>query len=502
MDSIVIGAAILGALLGCSPVEPQGPDVSPPGMDVARATGNVVIVVIDTLRADRVGAYGQPLDTTPFIDSLAEEGIVFENARSNSSFTRQSMSAMYSGLYPSNGGQVGHWARPPEDRTVLPQYFKSKGYRTGYVSNQFIMPDFTTYFDVSENSPPPEPVEALWSGAEVSERALSIADGFGDDPYFLYVHYIDPHALYEPTEEYYERFQPHPIPKEQRLNHQIWIMGREHTVEAGIIPGHPLFDDMTLRYAAEIAMTDDYVRTLIEGLRERGQLENSTILVLSDHGEEFFEHRYIGHSWTLFEESIRVPLILWSPGLNRPARIAEPVSLVDVLPSLLDLHGIDYTAGEFDGRSWFKGEGPERVVAPESRPQIAELIYYEKTVQRAIVDGKYKFYGSSLWWDPRQRWEIDSSQHERAHAIVRRKAERPSLWNLTAKTMVFDLEADPRELTNLLEGSSDMLSRFQPVLRAYRERVTSAGVKDNPKDLASDLDPDTTERLKSLGYVQ
>lgn len=156
-------------------------------------------------------------------------------------------------------------------------------------------------------------------------------------PFFLYVHYLDPHGPYDPpagTVPDFDRFERVGIYNHVREN--ITTLRSE-----GFGPGEPRFDDYRARYAAELTHVDTAVGTLLDGLREQGRLENALVIVTSDHGEEFLEHGYVEHAWTLYEESIRVPLILHAPEWLEPARVTGRVSGVDLVPTLDALLGAD-----------------------------------------------------------------------------------------------------------------------------------------------------------------
>ncbi len=178
---------------------------------------NLVVVNIDTLRADHLSYTGYGRTTSPFIDSLAAQGVRFDNALANSSYTRESVSALLSGRLPSRSGAVGWTAHPAADAPVLGEIFQAAGYKTGFFSNTTMLTDaaFTRGFEAVEHLARNQSVGPSRTGGKLSARALQFVQQVGGHPFMMYLHYLDPHAPYDPPPDLYLKFagtmSPNPL---------------------------------------------------------------------------------------------------------------------------------------------------------------------------------------------------------------------------------------------------------------------------------------------------
>lgn len=303
---------------------------------------NVLIIGVDTLRPDHLGCYGYRRNTSPAIDRLAGEGILFENVVSQSPWTLPSFATVFTSLYPSQHGATsavnGMRTAFPTMGTIL----KERGYATGAIVNATVLrPEYGVnrgfdYYD-------PTPLEGRIADGTTLD-ALRWIDLNSHKPFFLFAHYFDPHEPYAPPAPYDTLYRGE---YQGRIGNTFVL--HEHL--PGVVGTR--FDDLrTLTagdwgriealYDGEIAFTDVAIDSLIRGIRDRGLDENTLIVFLSDHGEEFFEHEGFGHGHALFNEVIRVPLIVSLPGrLPQGRRISRQVRLVDVMPTVLDLLDIE-----------------------------------------------------------------------------------------------------------------------------------------------------------------
>lgn len=321
-------SCLLLALAIASVSQAAEPGPSPP----VQRKPDVIVYLIDTLRADHLGTYGYERDTSPALDRFAEEAVVFENAYAQSSWTKASVGALFTGLLPSRHGAVRRDQRLRDDATTLAEHLSAAGYRTvAFVSNPNVLPvfgfgqGFDDVFDVDS---------VMLKGtadrvhAAIYEYLDARAPETDEDraPLFLYVHTRDPHAPYKPPKEFENRFPP-------------------------ALKGDPLRRVLSL-YDGEIAFADAEIGRLFERLKRHDLYEDALIMVLSDHGEEFGDHGSSGHGHTLFEEQLRVPLIVRLPGRQRAGtRVKAPVRVVDVLPTVSDLLDIETPDG-IDGISF------------------------------------------------------------------------------------------------------------------------------------------------------
>jgi arylsulfatase A-like enzyme len=451
---------------------------------------NIVLIVIDTLRADHLGTYGYTRDTSPFIDSLASSGVLFERATAPSSYTGISIASLFSGRLPSRAGIHGVNARAPADSPTIAERLQSMGYRTALATRHPMVGigRFTDGFDRVEIV---ESDEML-----LSTTALEMAGAFDGGPFFLYAHYFSPHAPYEPPQEFHARFSDGSL---DPINRKEFRHNYEENIAAGHVPGHPGFEEMVLRYDAEIAFTDHCIQTLIDGLRDRGLLENTIVVLTSDHGEEFFEHGYIGHAWTLYEEVTHVPLVLWSEDLFHPARVSDRVSLVDVVPTLWSLLGVDVADDPLDGAPFLRDVDGRWMPDVQSATQIAELHLRERVMVRSLTRNDWKYITASVWKEPGEREDTRQRYEEFSAAMIDGRMPRPGLWDPPVREELFNLAEDPTEQQNLLDSHPQQLAELREILDEFRRN--SIRSSNTPEPIDEGLSEDERRRLEALGYL-
>jgi arylsulfatase A-like enzyme len=345
--SLLLLSFLGGLVLWCNPAAPD-PDQRP----------NVLVVLIDALRADHLGCYGHSRDTSPIIDSLSRESVLFETAMSPASWTKPSIPSLFTGLYPIQHGVFTGNTQDSADRITsdvlrdehitLAEALREAGYATGaFVENVQISSfmGFDQGFDVY--------AEDLGDAQSISNRFIKWLDSGIEGPFFGYVHYLDPHWPYVPPAPFDTMFSP-PAQTSVDFNNVNWKY-LERQIQSGDVKLSP--DDleaMRSLYDGEIRYTDTALAGILEALRERGLYENTIFVLTADHGEEFMEHGRIGHGNTLYDEVLHIPLIIRAPRgrvpEGPPGTIADPVSLIDIMPTVLDLAGIEIP-GDIAGRS-------------------------------------------------------------------------------------------------------------------------------------------------------
>jgi arylsulfatase A-like enzyme/Flp pilus assembly protein TadD len=331
--------AAMGLLAGCSRPAQE--------ISAQAAAQNVVLVTLDTVRADHLGSYGYAAAETPALDRLAQEGIRFTRASSPVPLTLPSHSSLLSGLLPPHHGLRNNGAGSfPDGKDTLATVLAGQGYRTGAFVGAFVLDrrfglsrGFQTYDDEIERAPGDTVVlEAERPGREVMDRALAWLGQDDRRPFFLWVHLYDAHAPYMP-------------PSPQRERH----------------PGRP--------YDGEIAAVDEQVGRLLQTLESRGLAGSTVVAVAADHGEALGEHGELTHGLLLYEPTLHVPLLVRAPGLPAGQVISTPVSLVDLGPTLAGLVGKRFPGG-LDGRDLSaalrKGEepAPEDLYAETQYPAV------------------------------------------------------------------------------------------------------------------------------------
>jgi choline-sulfatase len=420
------GAALVAILFSASNLSCR--QAHPP---VPRERPNVLFVTIDTLRADRLGCYGHAAAVTPALDALATRGVRFATAIAHVPLTGPSHASLLTGRTPLGHGfrDNGGYVLPPQVKTAA-EDFGQAGYRTAAFVSGFPLDrrfgfdrGFETYDDHlpkgndRRRTPYVERLADATTDAVI--RWLGAPTAAGASPFFLWVHYYDPHAPYEPPGALAERFRDSP-------------------------------------YDGEIAFVDAQLARLLRALEDKGTLSRTLVLVTADHGEGLGEHGEATHGLFVYDATLHVPLILAGPGIGA-GRVSTTVARgIDLLPTLLDYAGVPPRA-DLEGRSLRPAaEGREMSDAPA----YAESLYPER----------------EFGWAPLHAWRTAR------HKFI--EAPRPELY---------DLEADAGERTNK--------AAEEPARVEELRRILQSAVSRPAPSAAAEVDPETAERLRALGYV-
>jgi arylsulfatase A-like enzyme/tetratricopeptide (TPR) repeat protein len=392
---------------------------------VAREHPNVLLVTIDTLRADHLGSYGAANALTPNLDALAKRGVQFSTALSHVPLTGPSHTSILTGHTPPGHGfrNNGGYVLAPTLRTAA-EDFKQAGYRTAAFVSAFPLDrrfGFNRGFDVYEDhlprgndrrrTPYVERHAGATSDAALRWLAAPSSDG-KRGPWFMWVHYYDPHAPYEPPADLAERFRGAP-------------------------------------YDGEIASVDRELARVLKAVEQSGDLGRTVVLVTADHGESLGEHGEGAHGLFVYDATIRVPWIMAGPGIGQ-GRVSPTVAqMIDVLPTLHDYAGLPPRTG-MEGRS-LRPAADGRPM--DDQPSYAESLYSEL----------------ELGWAPLYSW--------RAGGFKLIEAPRPELY---------DLRNDPKELTNLAEADAPRVAQLRRGLEAGLRKLTApegAAASSDPEAL-------------------
>jgi arylsulfatase A-like enzyme len=458
-----------------------------PSCQPRAAKPNVILIVIDTLRADRLGVYGNGRGLTPFLDELAGRGVVFKNAYATSSWTVPSVSSLFTSRFPSQHHMDTYDSKLPDGEVTLAEVLAAADYTTGGVQANFRLNRQLGYAQGFRDWMVLMVPDLKVRGARVRSEALAwlrgerpsepssaqSAGGFGlgapTEPLLLYLQYMEPHAPYQPPQPYHDRFvRPAAGIDEASAN----AMMRTLNFKA-FTPAH--VDLLESLYDGEVASVDAELRALFAALEEDGILKNAVIVVTADHGEEFDEHGRMAHGLALYNETIRVPLIIVAPGIRPGTVIDLNVSLIDVAPTILELAGLPPQAS-FEGHSLVP-----MITARSAREWLAAR---EEPLPDVI---------SEL---PPNSPKIDLRAHSRAlvrgvdklliglHGPQRR--EEPE---------VYDLSSDPHETVPLppTEKSATLEA-------ALRERTDALAMRAGVGKEVGFVDDGTKEKLRALGY--
>ena len=439
------------------------------------APPNLLLVVLDTLRADRLAAYGETRGVTPFLDELAQRSVVFANAYAASSWTSPSVASLLTSRYPSQHRVTLYESVLPPDEFALAERLAPFDFLSGGFSANFRLAANLGYgqgFDAWQvymgRWVNPDRSPKVRAG-HVTARALEWLDGaWSPDsgrPAFLYLQYMEPHSPYDPPEPFRSRFAaPGARPADaaaanralsERVAQRTLAELRFKDLGAAQVA---LLESL---YDGEVASLDAELRELFAELERRGFLERALVVVTADHGEEFLEHGIMLHGLSLYEHSLRVPLLLSGPGLPPGRVIGANVSLVDVVPTLLDLLGLPF-GDRLEGRSLVP---LLEAASPEGVDLLFEL--------------------------PPKKAPVELRAHDRG--ILR--GSHKLVVKPDGAAVLYDLAADPVEEVALAAGPDEELRAA-----LERQRVRLAASASGAAETIP-LDETTREDLRALGYL-
>jgi choline-sulfatase len=468
---------------------------------------NLILVTFDTTRADRISAYGYDRIRTPHIDEVATEGTLFETVLSQVPLTAPSMASLMTSTYPFvNGVRTTGFESLPPSALTMAEILKEHGYNTAAIIGAFPLDSifgldqgfdyyddhFTRSMTGNRNIQRQESAPDLsnWAlarqfisrrmdndaergAAEVTNAALRWLRDRPQGPFFLWVHYFDPHRPHQPPVEYLDRV---------RKNKSAYQHER---------------DEKPMTYDAEMLYLDCEFGRFLASLREMKLLEKSLLVLHADHGEEMWEHEYFGHGVNLYDETMRVPLIIRGAGWPAGQRIQQPVRLLDVAPTILETLGYPKVP-EFQGRSVLAMKNPTAAM-----PEVPIYLEtrFELQFPHESVNGSGKVTG--LW-----KRGLRLGQHK---LIVTYYGQpygiAPQSARLTddARTLdapiqieLYDLAVDPQEKKNLAdtypERVKEMERRLLQFVRSNQRALEAAATPD--------LSAEDKDKLRSLGYVR
>lgn len=416
------------------------PTVVAPAPRAARRR-NVIVISIDTLRADHLGTYGAYRPTSPALDAFAKEAAVFTAAWSVWPETSGSHMSLFTSRFPSEHGVTSFISTPPPTIALLAEQLRAGGYRTraftedgGVWAHAGFARGFGAYGE-----------RRSATGVYPGEAAATFGDAtrwieaHADRTFFLFVHTYQVHGPYTPPRAYRQLFADVP--------------GREGTAFAG----------HALNYDREIRFTDDQVGAFLASLHRLGLDDRTIVILLSDHGEEFGDHGGMGHGRTLYREVLHVPLVVRAPGLATPARIATPVSLLDVAPTVLDLLGLPADRGHRGVSLAALLRGGRDTGPPADRPIYGEI----------------------------DRDDLIAHDHVRMTSV--RSDGRTAITDSMDGTTRCYAADDPDERRPLADCGSlgPLLTRHAPFTRPVPTAASPAPA-----------DPRTVEKMRALGYVE
>lgn len=441
----------------------------------------VVLITIDTLRADHLQTYGYVRQTAPFLDGLAARGVVFERAAATMSHTAPSHSSIFSGLLPLQHGVLKNGDILPARIPTMAGEYARAGYATGaFASNSFLARTCSGFETVDA---------ALRKGDETVDAALDWIDDQGDQPFFLWVHFFDVHeaeiAGHELPPAYYDELAERtPLELPGLYEYLAELHGLEHPSWEGEFPGmrweahanlrSPFletkadFVDRIDEYDAQIGFVDDLIERLYDAVVELDPEAANLWVVTSDHGEGLGSHGYRGHDGHIYQAQLHVPLIFFATGRPLPARrIAMQVSTVDLFPTLIEaLDGAAPELAPVEGLSLWPALGASE------EPLPARAIHAQKKPMPVLRNSQYALI------------------EDRRKYILHTNAERTHEF--------YDLRSDPRELVNRIDDD-EAAAAYRG--RLERKLVELHEARPAAESMEQEIPPQILAELEALGYV-
>jgi len=405
---------------------------------------NVILITIDALRPDHLGCYGYKRNTSPNIDKLAKEGIIFTQAISQSCWTWPSIHSLITSTYPSTHG-VYFWDQElPNSIPALTQILKEKDYYTGFISGHGGLSNFKRGFNFFQD------ISGM-KAEEITRKAISLIGKNKNRRFFLWLHYMETHS-----KSYCS------LPIEGRSEKDMSMKE---------------IRDYCLKYDAAISKVDNQLKTLLEKLRDFKIYKNSFIFITSDHGEEMGEHLwYFTHGGVLWDSLLKVPLILSCPVLFKNGRtINQQVRHIDIVPTILGILKIKKD-NSMEGRSFL----------PLINNFIKNALYAFSEVKENMEDEKGNPYISNSKWNYTQ-----FSVRGNGYKLIL------TLNNNGKEYALYNLKTDPKELNNCVNVEKRQFELLKSKLNEWMNRP-----KPNMASLTKPLDEETKKRLRGLGYLQ
>ena len=429
---------------------------------------NVILVMIDTLRANHLSHYGYPLETAVALDGFKAQSTFFEHAYAPAPWTGPSVASLLTGLFTARHGANGHGSELPDEAVTLAELLRDHGWTTFGISFNPEVSSETRYDQGFEQWDDHLGAARRYPDiGKMLERVETWLDGEPSLPFFLYLQPMNCHGPYRTP-----------------LRAQSALLGRKPSSEfvyygtqmkailqqeAEREVSKAYVASLVEQYDTAIRYTTDRVARFFESLRARGLYDDALIILTSDHGEELFDHGGFSHGYSLYDEVLHIPLYIKLPHQTEGRKISERVVLMDIYPTLLEILRlrVDHP---LDGRSLLEHLGAEVRDAQPSplRTRLHQTAWTQRCDARAIVSGKYKLVEIVRdWTSPLPR------------------------------TLLFDLALDPRETKNLAAGRPDLVDRLRAKLDDRFAHYAALALAE-PENVLERMDQ---ERLRALGYL-
>ena len=461
-------AVLLYIILGLLCYKPQ--------VNSAQSNFNIVLITIDTLRADHLSCYGYERKTSPNIDKIADKGFIFKRAVAPWPATVPSMASLFTSTYPTNHGVLyGRLAKihpnvfkqyetnvnhvMPDELTTLAEILKIHGYTTFGVSSNLLLDEKTgfaigfDYFEHRDGSKANDTNKIVYSFEDEIKNS---------DKFFLWVHYMDPHLPYRPRNPWVEQYTS------KSLTAKLNLFKKSYRELMRFVPklkkDPQALTNLIALYDSEINFMDFYLGELIQKL----DLDKDTlIIVTSDHGEEFLEHKYLTHGNNLHKETIHIPLIVKLPNSAKKETVTKYVNLVDIMPAILQLLEIN-PPEQVLGKSFFEKKG--------LLPQFKKILFGKDTLDCTFSEiSKVNVLKTIM--TPEYKYIYDYK---------------------SKKGLLYDMKVDPLERENIINRKTNQSIQLKERLTNWASNLK----KYSSKGHLFPLTPEEKEKLEAIGYLQ
>lgn len=502
-----LGIALVMALSLC------GCDRGATSVSTQNRQPNILFVIWDTVRVDHLSLYGHSRKTTPKLDAWAAQARVFEDCVSPGSTTVPAHASIFTGLFPTQHRADNEHPQLDEQFTTLAEILRDSGYATYMFSanpHLSATSKFTQGFDVAEHPWDPQYREEAiaiirskvtdedesgelagklrnpntvakltdWNvktaGALAEKGALKWLESKpADKPYFVFINYMEAHRPLIPSRDHRARFMsPEQIAASYKVN-RSWVSTWAYTF------GLKEFSDeeielTRLTYDACLAELDDLFADLLDGLRAAGQLDNTIVVLAADHGEHLGEHHMLDHQFSVYEELLRVPLIVWYPPKFAPGREKRPVMTMDLFPTLLKLAGVP----------------DEHVPANEAVSLLSPMEHRDRLSEYPApnTDALTEVARAYKRFDPRPWQRSLRAYYRDRFKLIDASDDHDELYNL---------QSDPHEQNNLATSRKELADAINDSLKALLKSLSRVGQRET----LAPRTPEETKRLMDLGYV-
>jgi arylsulfatase A-like enzyme len=456
---------------------------------------SVLLIVVDTLRWDHLSSYGYSRKTTPHIDQIATNGLLFETTISASPWTTPSHAALFTGQYPSKTGVDGRNIVLDPARTTLAEILRRAGYQTaGFINNVYIrkqtglargFQQYEEFWGRNEGSSimllleflrerlNPRPDTGAKETVAAVEHWLDL-DWNKKNPFFLFVHFMEPHTPYGVPDQYARNFLPSDVSlteaKKVNQDPEMYVCGKLKMTNRDFRILNDLYDN-------DIRYLDDQIGALLENFRKRNLLDRTLIIFTADHGEHFGEHGLMSHELSVYEDLIHVPLILgYRSRLPKGERVAQINQTIDIAPTILELAGLNTKNLEPQGQS---------LVGKRDTNGHA---FAEYDNARAVDKIERRFSREGFPPNPIYRRKVLKAVRSQDWKLI---------WGTDGTRELYFISNDPHEQHNLYESHPDQAKQLQGVLAKWL-----ASFRPSRFYRQEEVSREALEELKALGYVQ